>query len=84
MNEIDANDLQEFLQNEGLRCREGPCNAEFRLTVGRRGAGVHTEAESLEELREMGWDVVACSFEDRDDRPSLIRLHFVRDEFLAI
>jgi predicted RNase H-like HicB family nuclease len=48
------------------------------------GVGVHTQAETLEELREMVRDAVACYFEDRDDRPSLIRLHFVRDEVLVV
>lgn len=45
-------------------------------------ASIFTEADTLAELREMVRDAVACHFED-DERPSLIRLHFVRDEVLA-
>lgn len=45
-------------------------------------ASIFTEADNLPELREMVRDAVACHFED-DERPSVIRLHFVRDEVLA-
>jgi hypothetical protein len=43
---------------------------------------IFTEADTLPELREMVRDAVACHFE-ADERPSVIRLHFVRDEVLA-
>jgi predicted RNase H-like HicB family nuclease len=43
---------------------------------------IFTEADSLEELREMVRDAVQCHFED-EDRPRLIRLHFVREEVIA-
>ena len=46
------------------------------------GHSIFTEAGSLEELREMVRDAVACHFDDAD-RPSVIRLHLVRDELLA-
>ncbi|MGH3049595.1 MAG: 2-oxoisovalerate dehydrogenase [Gaiellaceae bacterium] len=46
------------------------------------GHSIFTEADSLEELRELVRDAVACHFEDAD-RPSVIRLHLVRDELLA-
>lgn len=41
-----------------------------------------TEADSLEELREHVRDAVRCHF-DEGDVPTLIRLHFVRDEVFA-
>ncbi len=44
---------------------------------------IFTEADSLEELRLMVKDAVECHFED-GERPRLIRLHFVRDEVIAV
>ncbi len=46
------------------------------------GQSIFTEADTLEELREMVRDAVACHFDDAE-RPSVIRLHFVREEILA-
>jgi predicted RNase H-like HicB family nuclease len=43
---------------------------------------IFTEAETLEELREMVKDAVNCHF-DESERPKLIRLHFVREEVIA-
>jgi len=45
-------------------------------------ASIFTEADSLEELREMVRDAVACHFDDVE-RPKVIRLHFVREEVIA-
>jgi hypothetical protein len=47
------------------------------------GHGITTQAESLEELRAMVREAVACYFEDPASAPRLIRLHFVRDEILV-
>ncbi len=44
---------------------------------------IFTEAESLEELREMVRDAVRCHFE-ADSVPALIRLHFVHDEVITL
>ena len=46
------------------------------------GHSVFTEAETFEELKTMVQDAVRCHFEE-PDRPSLIRLHQVRDEVIA-
>lgn len=46
------------------------------------GHSVFTEADSLEELRELVREAVGCHF-DNVDRPSMIRLHLVRDEVIA-
>jgi hypothetical protein len=43
------------------------------------GHAIFTQAESLAELKEMVRDAVRCHFEDTAI-PSVIRLHFVRDE----
>jgi len=45
-------------------------------------ASIFTEADSLDELREMVRDAVTCHFED-EERPKVIRLHFVREEVIA-
>lgn len=47
------------------------------------GPSIFTEADTLEELREMVIDAVRTHFEE-GERPRLVRLHFVRDELLAV
>ena len=47
------------------------------------GHGIITQAETLEQLRTMVRDAVGCFFDDAQQAPKLIRLHFVRDEVLA-
>lgn len=47
------------------------------------GQGIHTEAETLEELRQNVREAVDCHFDETADAPKIIRLHFVRDEVLA-
>ncbi len=47
------------------------------------GFGIHTQGETLEELRRMVRDAVDCYFDVPEPAPKIIRLHFVRDEVLA-
>lgn len=47
------------------------------------GAGIHTEADLLEELRKNVKEAVDCYFDDAVAAPRVIRLHFVRDEVLS-
>lgn len=47
------------------------------------GHDIFTQGDSLEEVRAMVRDAVACHFGDKLGRPQVIRLHFVRDEVLA-
>lgn len=49
------------------------------------GHAIATQGDTLEELREMVRDAVRCHFGDgaAGKMPSVIRLHFVRDEVLA-
>ncbi len=47
------------------------------------GESIFTQGENLEELKEMVRDAVLCHFEP-EDVPNIIRLHFVRDEVLAV
>jgi hypothetical protein len=46
------------------------------------GQGIFVQADTLPELREQVRDAVSCHFEP-EEKPRLIRLHFVRDEVLA-
>jgi hypothetical protein len=46
------------------------------------GESIFTQAETFEALREAVRDAVRCHF-DVGTGPSLIRLHYVRDEVLA-
>ena len=48
------------------------------------GHGIHTEGETLEEVRGNVREAVDCYFDDATERPGLIRLHFVRDEVLVL
>jgi hypothetical protein len=47
------------------------------------GHSIYTEADSLEELRQMVRDAVECHFEAAE-RPRIVRLHFVKEEVLAV
>lgn len=47
------------------------------------GYSIFTEADSVEELRESVRDAVLCHFGE-PDLPKAIRLHFTRDEVIAI
>ena len=46
------------------------------------GHSIYTQAETLEELREMVRDAVRCHF-DEGDLPRVIRLHLVKEEVLT-
>ena len=47
------------------------------------GFGIHTEGNTLDELRRNVREAVDCYFDDGMERPRLIRLHYVRDEVLV-
>ena len=50
------------------------------------GHAIATQGDTLEELREMARDAVRCHFADEvpGPMPKIIRLHFVRDEAMAV
>jgi predicted RNase H-like HicB family nuclease len=50
------------------------------------GHAIATQGETIEELREMVREAVQCHFGDGapGPMPKVIRLHFVRDEMLAV
>jgi hypothetical protein len=47
------------------------------------GASIFAESDSLAELQERVRDAVRCHFEEAD-RPSVIRLHYVREQLIAV
>ena len=53
------------------------------FTASALGFGIHTEADSIEDLRANVREAVDCYFDETADAPKLIRLHFVRDEVFA-
>lgn len=46
------------------------------------GHSIYTDADSYDELRQQVRDAVQCHFE-AGERPTMIRLHYVKDEVLA-
>ena len=47
------------------------------------GYGIHTQGESLDDVRRNVREAVDCYF-DEDSVPKVIRLHVVRDEVVAV
>lgn len=47
------------------------------------GESIFTEAEDLSGLQDQVRDAVLCHFEEAE-RPRLVRLHFVREEVIAL
>ena len=48
------------------------------------GYGIHTDGETLEELRSNVREALECYFDETMELPAVIRLHFVRDEVIAV
>jgi len=57
--------------------------ADGGYTASALGVGIHTEGETLDELRSKVKEAVDCYFDETMEAPKVIRLHFVRDEVLA-
>lgn len=47
------------------------------------GHSIYTEAETLDELKEMVKDAVRCHF-DEAEIPKIIRFHFVKEEIISL
>lgn len=47
------------------------------------GFGIHTQGDSLEELRRNVKEAVDCLFDESMSKPRLIRLRFVPDEVIV-
>jgi predicted RNase H-like HicB family nuclease len=57
--------------------------ADGGYTASALGYGIHTQGNTLEELRSMVKDAVHCYFDETMETPKIVRLHFVRDEVLT-
>lgn len=53
------------------------------FTARALGESIFTEAEDLKTLQENVRDAVKCHFE-AGQAPAMVRLHFVRDEIIAV
>lgn len=47
------------------------------------GLSIFTEGETLDEIKENVRDAVRCHFEE-GSQPKVVRLHFVKDEVIAV
>lgn len=47
------------------------------------GVGLHAQGETLEEVRANVREAVACYYDEGQNAPAVIRLHFVRNEVMA-
>lgn len=47
------------------------------------GADIHTEGNNLDDLKTNIRDALECHF-DKAEMPRIVRLHFVRDEVMAV
>ena len=56
---------------------------EGSYTAKAMGESIFTEADTMDQLKEMIKDAVHCHF-DADKQPKFIRIHFVKDELLTI
>ncbi len=56
--------------------------AEGGLVARALDHSIYTDADSYDELRQQVRDAVHCHF-DASERPTMIRLHYVKDEVLA-
>ena len=64
-------------------CEVREDETEGGFTASALGFGIHTQGETMEEVRSMVKEAVECYFEDEAESPRVIRLHFVRDEVMA-
>jgi predicted RNase H-like HicB family nuclease len=48
------------------------------------GENIFTQGETMAELKGMIRDAVACHYDSIEQRPTLIRLHFVKEEVFAL
>jgi hypothetical protein len=58
-------------------------STEGGFTARALSESIFTEGDTIFELREMIRDAVVCHF-DEGQAPKLVRLHFVREEVLAV
>ena len=57
--------------------------ADGGYTASAVGYGIHTQAETLEELRKQILDAVSCYFGDTEEMPTLVHLRVIHEEVLS-
>lgn len=45
---------------------------------------IFTEADDLPSLEENVRDAIRCHFDNEDERPRIVRLHFTREQVIAV
>lgn len=48
------------------------------------GENIVTQGETIVELKAMIRDAITCHYDSEEQRPTLIRLHFVKEEVFAL
>ena len=48
------------------------------------GYNIFTQADSLPALKTMIKDALLCHFENEEERPGIVRTHFVKDEVFSL
>ena len=46
------------------------------------GESIFTQGDTVEELKDNVKEAVALHFEDQDEKPKIIRLHYVKEELM--
>ncbi len=54
------------------------------FTASAIGLGIHTQGEDVEDLKAQLREAVDCYFDESEERPSVVRLQFVREELMAV
>ncbi|HHX87866.1 MAG TPA: 2-oxoisovalerate dehydrogenase [Firmicutes bacterium] len=54
------------------------------FTARALGFSIFTDAETMDELKANIREAICCYFDEKGDFPKVIRLHFVKDEIMAI
>jgi len=52
-------------------------------TASAVGYGIHTQAETLEEMRQQILDAVSCYFGDTEEMPTQVHLRVIHEEVLT-
>ncbi len=54
------------------------------FTARALGFSIFTDAETMDELKVNVREAIHCHFDEEEDLPKIVRLHFVKDEIMAI
>ena len=57
--------------------------ADGGYTASAIGYGIHTQGETLEDLKSNVLDAVDCYFDDPSDAPTVVHLRVIREEVLV-